>query len=651
MVIIDLLQNFALLIAISATYRVILARQEKDSLSFQVLVGLLFAVAGILGMLTPMNFLPGVFFDGRSIILSIAGLFGGPISAIIAASACVAYRWWVGGAGVVMGISVIVESAAIGVLFYYLRQRTKLSLSIPVLFGFSFIVHLIMFFLTLALPGGAGFVVMRQIGYAILFLYPLVSTVICLFFLDSETQIRDRKALVESEKALNKAQEVAHVGSWTWYVQEDRYVWSDEMYRIFGIDKDRFNGHLSEVIHNYVHPDDRAAVGESYRSVIEKNLPIPVEYRVLRSDGSERVVWAESGELTLGKKGEAEILTGIVQDITERREAERKLKESESRYRNLILHSPDAIFVNHNDQVVLVNLACMKLFGAKSADELIGKSPYDLFHPDFHKQIRDRIYHLRDLGEVAPVVEEKIVRLDGQVVDVDALAAPFTFKGGNDIHVILRDITERKQMQDALQSSHDLLARLAEQVPGVVYQYQLDPDGSSRFPYASPGMYDIYEVTPEEVCEDATVVFGRLHPEDYDTVANAIFESARTLELFHVVFRVNLPQQGLRWRSSYAKPERIANGGTLWYGIITDITDRKLAEQKIEEQLQELRRWQAVMVGREKRVIELKHEVNELLLQADQPPRYAAEANNTGKTRSRDADSSAVNENQQGDAA
>lgn len=627
MVIIDLLQNFALLIAISATYRVILARQEKDTLHFKILIGLLFAVAGILGMLTPMNLLPGVFFDGRSIILSVAGLFGGPISAIIAASACAAYRWWVGGAGVVMGISVIVESAAIGVLFFYLRRNTKLVMSVPVLFGFSFIVHLIMFFLTLALPGGAGYVVMKQIGYAILFLYPLVSTLICLFFLDSEAQIRDRKALAESEKALNKAQEVAHVGSWTWYVQEDRLEWSDEMYRIFGLEKKTFSGRLSEVIQNTIHPDDRAAVEESNRLVMEENQPGLIEYRIILANQRIRTVRAEAGELTLDKKGKAEVLTGVVQDITEQREAEEKLIESESRYRNLILHSPDAILVIHNSQVVLVNMACIKLFGAKSADDLIGKPLFDLFHPDFHNQIRERIDHLRNMGEVVPVVEEKIVRLDGQVVDVDVLAAPFTFKGGNDIHVILRDITERKQMQDALQSSHDLLARLAEQVPGVVYQYQLDPDGSSRFPYSSPGMYDVYEVTPEEVREDATVVFGRLHPEDYDYVANAIFESARTLELFHVVFRVILPSQGLRWRSSYAKPERTANGGTLWYGIITDITDRKLAEQKIEEQLQELRRWQAVMVGREKRVIELKQEVNELLAQAGKPVKYAAGEN------------------------
>jgi signal transduction histidine kinase/CheY-like chemotaxis protein len=96
-------------------------------------------------------------------------------------------------------------------------------------------------------------------------------------------------------------------------------------------------------------------------------------------------------------------------------------------------------------------------------------------------------------------------------------------------------------------------------------------------------MNDIYEVTPAEVQEDATPVFGRLHPEDYDRVANSIQESARTLQTFYCEFRVILPRQGLRWRWSQAQPERMADGGTLWYGIISDITDRKRAESELQQ--------------------------------------------------------------------
>lgn len=136
--------------------------------------------------------------------------------------------------------------------------------------------------------------------------------------------------------------------------------------------------------------------------------------------------------------------------------------------------------------------------------------------------------------------------------------------------------------------TEEMLAKLTDQVPGVVYQYRLCQDGRSCFPYSSSGMEMIYEVTPDEVREDATPVFGRLHPDDLKSTSEAIFASARDLSIFHWEFRVVLPKQGLRWRLCDARPERTHDGGTLWYGIITDITDRKLAEEKTLKLNQEL---------------------------------------------------------------
>ena len=138
-------------------------------------------------------------------------------------------------------------------------------------------------------------------------------------------------------------------------------------------------------------------------------------------------------------------------------------------------------------------------------------------------------------------------------------------------------------MDGAAAQAHELLKNLARLVPGVIYQYRLFPDNRSCFPYSSPGMADIYEVTPEEVREDATPVFGRLHPEDIDRVSADIFESARTKRTFDCEFRVVLPRQGLRWRKCLAHPEPMPDGGTLWHGIITDITEQKQAEQENQE--------------------------------------------------------------------
>jgi len=149
---------------------------------------------------------------------------------------------------------------------------------------------------------------------------------------------------------------------------------------------------------------------------------------------------------------------------------------------------------------------------------------------------------------------------------------------------------ERRHADEILQQRDELITKLTNQVPGVVYQYRLNADGSSCFPFASEGMFDIYEVTPEEVREDATPVLDRLHPDDYNDVVAGIQESARTIELYHSEFRVILPDQGVRWRSNNAKPEQLEDGSILWHGIITDITERKKVEKDLQDHEETIRK-------------------------------------------------------------
>jgi PAS domain S-box-containing protein len=153
---------------------------------------------------------------------------------------------------------------------------------------------------------------------------------------------------------------------------------------------------------------------------------------------------------------------------------------------------------------------------------------------------------------------------------------------------LLSALEDQKRAEQQMAKSHSLLLNLARLVPGVIYQYRLWPDGRSAFPFSSPGMNDIYEVTPEDVREDATPVFGRLHPEDLVRVREAIQESARTLEEFHCEYRVILPRQGLRWRWGQAHPERTEDGGALWHGIISDITERKQATEALRTEAERL---------------------------------------------------------------
>lgn len=179
-----------------------------------------------------------------------------------------------------VGVSVILESAAIWVGFFYLRRQSKIRMILPVLWGFGVLVHVIMLVFMLALPNRIGFTVLEQIGIPVLTLYPVASVLVCLLFLDSEKQIRDRKTLFESEKALKKAQQIAHLGNWALDLKQNRLDLSDEMYQILGIDKEFINGNLFDVIKNAIHPNDNIAYEQAKKSVIENNILKPMEFHI-----------------------------------------------------------------------------------------------------------------------------------------------------------------------------------------------------------------------------------------------------------------------------------------------------------------------------------------------------------------------------------
>lgn len=148
---------------------------------------------------------------------------------------------------------------------------------------------------------------------------------------------------------------------------------------------------------------------------------------------------------------------------------------------------------------------------------------------------------------------------------------------------MVRDITLQRNLIDRLNQRDELLDKLSEQVPGVIYQYRLNPDRSSSFPFASDGIRDIYEVTPDQVEEDAAAVFERLHPDDLNAVTEGIYRSAESLQIWDQEYRVVLPERGERVVHGTARPEPLANGSVLWHGYIRDVTERVKLVKRLEE--------------------------------------------------------------------
>jgi diguanylate cyclase (GGDEF)-like protein/PAS domain S-box-containing protein len=157
----------------------------------------------------------------------------------------------------------------------------------------------------------------------------------------------------------------------------------------------------------------------------------------------------------------------VAQDITEQKRSAEALRQSEERYRLLVELSPDAIAIHSQGMIVFANTAGVRLLGAESAVQIIGRSTLDFVHPDSRPGVIARMRRLAR-GEPVPFVEETFVRLDGTVIEVEAGAVPFTFHDAPAVQVVIRDISDRKRAE-TLQAALYRIAELTtsvEDMPG-----------------------------------------------------------------------------------------------------------------------------------------------------------------------------------------
>ena len=143
--------------------------------------------------------------------------------------------------------------------------------------------------------------------------------------------------------------------------------------------------------------------------------------------------------------------------LVERHRNQGALKESEERYRRLVELSPDAIVVHQEDKFTYLNPAAVKLWGASSAADLIGKSILDVVHPDYRNHVRERIDYIQRFQKPAPLVEQKCLRLDGAEIHVEVTGLPFTSDGKAAVLSVFRDVTEKKQAREALRKAEKRL--------------------------------------------------------------------------------------------------------------------------------------------------------------------------------------------------
>ncbi|MDP3461795.1 MAG: PAS domain S-box protein [Bacteroidales bacterium] len=254
--------------------------------------------------------------------------------------------------------------------------------------------------------------------------------------------------------------------------------------------------------------------------------------------------------------------------------------ESESKYRSLVETSQEAIFINHNDCIVYVNPATLQLLGAENESQVVGKSPYEFFHPDFHNMIKERINQMLHLGERVEVVDEKIVRLDGSTIDVEVAATPIVIQGERSVMVVMRDLTERLRYLTELKNRNQFIQTVLDNLPIGIALNSIN-DGKAN--YMNQRFMDIYGWPAPEM-EDIAEFFHKVYPDDAYRQA--------LMERIMADIQSGDPNR-MQWsdievtRSDGSK--RIVNAVNIplpeqntMVSTVMDITDLKLAEQKLK---------------------------------------------------------------------
>ncbi|VVB92668.1 Methanogenesis regulatory histidine kinase FilI [uncultured archaeon] len=187
---------------------------------------------------------------------------------------------------------------------------------------------------------------------------------------------------------------------------------------------------------------------------------VQYEANVFKKDGTVMVLSVNTAPILEDGKVVGTVSFG--RDITEHRLADEALKDSEERNRRLVEFSPYGIAIHSDGKFVFMNHAGAKILSAANPEEFIGKPVLQIIHPDYHELVKERI-RMQEEGKVAPLIEEKLLRLDGTPVDVEITSIPFTYTGKPAMYGVFRDITERKQAEKLrLENERLILANQAK---------------------------------------------------------------------------------------------------------------------------------------------------------------------------------------------
>lgn len=348
--------------------------------------------------------------------------------------------------------------------------------------------------------------------------------------------------------------------------------------RMLGYSEEELTEMRVEDIHP---PEDRARVLDLFKKLARGEIKTTPKVPVLRKDGT--VFQAEIDAFPLTINGRA-CQMGTFRDMTRHNTTDDALRESKQVFSTVFNKSPISIFITRlsDNSLVDVNAAFLSMAGL-NRNETIDRPLNELSLWETTEEW-DRIVRLICNSKTISGMEMKLRARSGNIVQILLSSELMELDGKPCMLSMALDVSDRKQTVEALQQRIDLqdqLANINSTVPGMIYSFKMNPDGTTCLPYSNAKIYDLWGLHAEEVVDDFSPALDRIHPSDISHVWESISESARTLKPWRNEFRVRHPEKGERWIDGFSLPKRQADGSILWHGLAYDITDNKRAQERL----------------------------------------------------------------------
>ncbi len=453
-----LVHNAALLLAVAFIFDVSAARWSTGRTSIrQVPVGFVIGLVGITVMLTSWTFMRGIIFDTRSVLLGISGLFFGFVPTVIAMAMTAAFRIYQGGPGALTGVSVIVTTGAIGIIWRHLHRHSLVEMSWRELYLFGLVIHLVMLSLMLTLPWEAALQALLNLTLPVLIIFPLGTTFLGVLMVNRLKREQAEDTLRKNEEKYRFLFENALEGI---------LIAQDETVRFANPAFVKALGYPEEIIKSrpfitFIHPDDRQMVLDRHlRRLTGEELETGYDFRAITATGAE--LWLEIHSKVIPWEGVPASLNFLI-DVTERKRTEHLLRQQQDRLD--LAQSAGKVGVFDWDMV------SGKEIWTPQLEILYGLEPgqrehdsYDwlpLIHPDDREQAESVVERSIREGRTQMDADYRIVHKNGEVrwlsiratISYDASDHPVRMVG------TCVDITERKLMEMEQQAATERLRK------------------------------------------------------------------------------------------------------------------------------------------------------------------------------------------------